>query len=228
MLTAQVEESRDPGAVRVLVVDDDEDTCRSTAMAIQLKGHEARTAFTGEEAITAAPGFAPDLVLLDLSMPDMDGLQLARALRQTTSLQEPVIAAVSGYASLAHKRLCANAGFDHYLTKPVDFAALEHLIRLANERVALQEDFANLKRQQAESFYTFCRSQLEFGGLVLDSVSVAPTEHALAKVQRLHEKIAAWVRKTPGFTEDQAATLRILLGGLQVRLTTILSRRQRQ
>jgi DNA-binding response OmpR family regulator len=227
MVTDQATVQADPGAMRVLVVDDDEDTCRSTAMALRLKGHDTRTAFTGQDAMTTAPSFLPELVLLDLSMPDMDGLQLARTLRQSASVPQPVIAAISGYESLFHKTLCAKAGFDHFLTKPVNFTALEHLLWLAGERVPSQEQFASLKRKQADTFYAFCRSQLEFAGLVLDSApqykEEASAERSLAQVRRLHDKITKWLEKPPELTEDQVVALRILLAGLRVRLTTLKS-----
>jgi len=221
MLNESASRAAEPDGARVLVVDDDEDTCRSTAMAIELKGHEARTAFSGRDAIAALPEFSPDLVLLDLSMPDMDGVQLARELRQRVVVPEPVIAAVSGYASIAHKRLCAKAGFDHYLTKPVDFTALEHLIQLANERAALQQDFDKLKRKHTDSFFAFCRSQVEFAGLVLDCMSAAPSERTIAKVERVHARLAGWLTRNPGFTDEQSASLQILLRGLEVRITTV-------
>ena len=225
MQTGQTEAPRNPHGVRVLVVDDDQDTCRSAAMVLQLKGHETRTAFSGREAITAASAFLPEVVLLDLSMPDMDGVELARAIRKTTSIEEPAIAAVSGYDSLFHKRLCAKAGFDYFLPKPVYPAELDLLILLASERDSPRENLAELKREHVAALLGFCRAQIEFAGLVLD---FAPTlrdralvERSLAKVQRLQEKLGLLVARSQGLTADQTAALQILLKGLQIRLTTM-------
>src|SRR4051794_13436545 len=108
------------GAFRVLVVDDYPDTCETTKSLLELKGHLVDIASSGQEAIRQFSAFRPDLVLLDLAMPDMDGIEVAQAIHQTQGIRKPIIAAMSGHSSLLHKRRCASAGFDYFLLKPVD------------------------------------------------------------------------------------------------------------
>lgn len=218
-----------PSAIRVLVVDDDEDICMTTANLLQWKGHEARSALTGEEAIRQVTSFSPDLVLLDISLPDMDGPAIARAIRNTAGIKDPVIAAVSGHADLMHKRRCAAAGFDHYLLKPVDPLALDQLMWLVDDRVARRENFLTLQRERLAVCYALARSQLEFFGLLLDSVAASrdPVSNArcLEKVQKMESRLTAYLANEIGFSEEQTSALQILLRGLRVRVTSVLADR---
>jgi CheY-like chemotaxis protein len=102
----------------VLVVDDDADTADSTAALLTLWGHEARVCRTGWEALAAAPGFGPQVVLLDLGLPRMDGCEVARRLRQR--MGAVVLAALTGYGDAPHAQQAREAGFDHLFVKPAD------------------------------------------------------------------------------------------------------------
>ena len=117
--------------MRVLVVDDDIDTTESTALLFQMQGHETKTARNGVAATEQTKVFCPDLILLDIAMPKMDGFQVLRELRDIPCAAESTIVAVTGYANVAERRQCAEAGFDLHFPKPLDFG------RIAATRVAL-------------------------------------------------------------------------------------------
>jgi len=105
---------------RILVVDDNVDTAESMAFLLRLKGHEIRVAHSGLTAIDAALSFAPEIVLLDIGLPGLDGYQVARKLRRHPSLAGAILVALTGYGQEEDRRLAREAGFDHHLTKPVD------------------------------------------------------------------------------------------------------------
>jgi DNA-binding response OmpR family regulator len=120
----------DPRAgLRILVADDDHDTVESMALLLGRQGHEILVAYDGLAALTLARRKQPDLVLLDLAMPKLDGYVVARELRLIPDFQHVVIACVSGYGSEADRACARDAGCDTHLLKPVAFAALEALIR---------------------------------------------------------------------------------------------------
>lgn len=108
------------GARRILVVDDNHDIAESLAMFLELDGHTVRLAHSGAEAESMAAEFAPDVALLDVGMPGMDGYQLARRLRELPATANAILVAVTGWGSQADKDKAMHAGFDHHLTKPVD------------------------------------------------------------------------------------------------------------
>jgi CheY-like chemotaxis protein len=107
-------------ATRVLVVDDSVDTVESTARLLRLHGHEIQTACDASEAIAVALSWRPEVVLLDLGLPDMDGYQVALRLRQEASFQGTVIIAVTGYGRPEDRRQSREAGIDLHLLKPVN------------------------------------------------------------------------------------------------------------
>ncbi len=111
----------------VLVVDDDPDSAEMLATLLALWGHHASTAFDGAAALAQTARLRPDVVLLDLGLPDADGLEIGRALRAST-MNRPRLIAVSGRASPEHRALSAAAGFDAHLVKPVDLSALQRLL----------------------------------------------------------------------------------------------------
>lgn len=107
-----------PKPLRVLVVDDDSDTVDTTSILLRLVGHQVETALNGRDAVARARNFEPQLVMLDVGMPAMDGYQTARDLQRLAS--PPVLIAVSGYGDVQTRRKAAEAGFDLCLTKPVE------------------------------------------------------------------------------------------------------------
>lgn len=109
---------------RVLVVDDNADAADSLAAVIQLSGHVAHVAYDATAALAAAETFVPEVALLDLGLPDVDGFELARRLRRQPQLERIRIVAVSGYGQAADRERTREAGFDAHFTKPVALDAL--------------------------------------------------------------------------------------------------------
>lgn len=116
-------------AARVLVVDDNVDSATGLAKLLKVRKHEVETAFDGETGLELARGFAPDLVLLDLNLPDTDGYELARKLRAEDCCRNSLLIAVTGYGSDQDRERAKVAGFDHYLMKPVDVDTILRLTR---------------------------------------------------------------------------------------------------
>ena len=121
--------------LRILVVDDDIDTVESTVTMLLLHGFSATGVVGGDGVSLATAGAAPDVVLIDLAMPGIDGLEVARRLRDGAAGTAPVLIAITGCGSEADRRDAAGAGFDLHLLKPVPPAALcELLARIAGDR----------------------------------------------------------------------------------------------
>jgi PAS domain S-box-containing protein len=114
---------------RVLVVDDNVDAASSVAMLLRLWGHEVALAHNGPDALRLAEEQEPEVVVLDIGLPILNGYEVARQLRQRPRLRETLLIAVTGYGQADDRRRSKAAGFDHHLTKPVDLAALEALLR---------------------------------------------------------------------------------------------------
>jgi CheY-like chemotaxis protein len=114
--------------LRILVVDDNVDAADSLALLLGLLGHVVRTAYNGSAAIQIAQAFLPQVVLLDLGLPRMDGYEVARRLRQESGLGEVVLIATTGFGREADRHRCQEVGFDHFLLKPFDLEALVPLL----------------------------------------------------------------------------------------------------
>ncbi|MDB6175668.1 MAG: hypothetical protein JWL59_4979 [Chthoniobacteraceae bacterium] len=114
---------------RILIVDDNTDSARSMAILQSRRGHVTRTAFTGPDALTAAAEFLPEVVLLDIGLPGMDGFEVARLLRRMPVMAGALLIAMTGYASAEDRHLAAQAGFDEHLIKPVDLETLRDWLR---------------------------------------------------------------------------------------------------
>jgi CheY-like chemotaxis protein len=131
-------------AVRVLLIDDDPDCANSTAMLLRHFGAKARTLFDPRLACDEARAFEPDLIMIDLSMPCLDGCTVACQLRASGQGKATRLVAVSGHSDPLHRALCAAAGFDEYLVKPVP---LERLVRLLNKASAAKNATGELVPQ---------------------------------------------------------------------------------
>ena len=103
-------------------------TARSLALVLRLAGHRVRVAHSGPAALEAVREEAPELVLLDIGMPGMDGYEVARRLRQEPALGGVVLVALTGWGQEQDRQRSRDAGFDHHLTKPADPAALHTLL----------------------------------------------------------------------------------------------------
>jgi len=115
-------------ACRILVVDDNHDAADATAMFLKLGGHEVKTVGNGSDALASAPVFEPDIVLLDIGLPGMDGYGVAGRLREITATRASCLIALTGYGQPADRERARQAGFDHHLTKPADPEELLELI----------------------------------------------------------------------------------------------------
>jgi CheY-like chemotaxis protein len=109
---------------RILIVDDNVDSAETLGLLLRLGGHEVRTAYDGQSALEIARLDRPEIVMLDIGMPRMDGLEVARRLREEVGLKDILLVAMTGYGQDEDRRRTEGAGFNTHLVKPVD---LEHL-----------------------------------------------------------------------------------------------------
>jgi CheY-like chemotaxis protein len=113
-----------PPPQRVLVVEDNEDCLMTMVELLHLRGVDVRSASNGGEALTVAQVFRPDVVLLDIALPVMDGYEVARALRADPRTSAALIIAVSGWGMVGEEQRCNAAGIDIHMLKPVAFQDL--------------------------------------------------------------------------------------------------------
>jgi signal transduction histidine kinase len=118
---------------RVLVVDDNADGAELLELALQTLGHDTRVAHDGPEALAAAKDFLPDVALLDIGLPGMNGYELARAMRDLLGDSTPVLVAVTGYGQDSDRKRSSAAGFAHHLVKPIDLEGVGALIASLKE-----------------------------------------------------------------------------------------------
>jgi hypothetical protein len=111
-------------ARRVLVVDDNVDAAESLAMLLRIDGHDVRTAHDGDAALREVEAFRPDVVLLDLGLPGMDGCETARRVRAGSGGEQVLLVAVTGWGQAEDRQRTRAAGFDHHLVKPLDAESL--------------------------------------------------------------------------------------------------------
>ena len=113
---------------RILVVDDLRDSTDSLAMMLRAKGHDVRTAYDGYEAVEVALQYRPDVVILDIGMPRLNGYDAARMIREQSGGDSPMLIALTGWGHDENRLRTKEAGFDHHLVKPVDPAVLTKLL----------------------------------------------------------------------------------------------------
>jgi CheY-like chemotaxis protein len=113
---------------RVLVADDNIDAAETLGMLLRLAGQEVVVAHGGVAAIEQALAHVPEIVVLDIGMPDVDGYEVCRRLRQEPSTQNALLIAVTGWGQDADRTRSHDAGFDHHFVKPVEWSTLEKLL----------------------------------------------------------------------------------------------------
>ncbi len=113
---------------RILVVDDNEDGAQSLAMLLEMLGNQVYTVYDGPQAVEAISLFHPDVVLLDIGLPTLNGYETARRLRSLPGARDALIIALTGWGQEEDRRRSREAGFDHHLVKPVDMHVLESLL----------------------------------------------------------------------------------------------------
>jgi PAS domain S-box-containing protein len=117
-------------ARRILIVDDNEDAADSLGMVLGLDGHQVLSAYTGAQALELAHSFKPEIVLLDIGLPGVDGYEVARRIRALAGLQTVHLVAITGYGQDADKARARAAGFADHLVKPVEFTALQRILTI--------------------------------------------------------------------------------------------------
>jgi CheY-like chemotaxis protein len=117
--------------LRILVVDDNRDSAETLTMLLELMGNEMSAAYDGEQAVAIANEIKPDVVLLDIGLPKMNGYEVARQIRQQPWGSNPILVAITGWGQTEDKDLSRESGFDHHLVKPVDH---DHLLKLIQKR----------------------------------------------------------------------------------------------
>lgn len=113
---------------RILVVDDNRDAADSLAMILRYAGADVRVVYDGFDALDAMPGCSPDIVLLDIGMPGLNGCDLARTIRSNPVHRNVLLVALTGWGQAADRLRSHEAGIDHHLVKPVDFEVLQELL----------------------------------------------------------------------------------------------------
>lgn len=121
---------------RILVVDDNHDSALSLAMMLSIMGHETRTAHDGESAVDTAESFLPEIVLLDIGLPKLNGYEVAQRIREREWGTSMFLIAVTGWGQEEDRQRSSEVGLNVHMVKPVEPAALERL-------------FAELRRKQA-------------------------------------------------------------------------------
>jgi signal transduction histidine kinase/CheY-like chemotaxis protein len=126
-ITATTPKSR-PASRRILIVDDNLDAASSLHLLLKSDGHDVRTASTGVAAVELAACYRPEVVLLDIGLPEMDGYEVAKRIRHQPGGEDIMLVAVTGWGQADDRRRASDAGFDIHLTKPVEHAVLMKLL----------------------------------------------------------------------------------------------------
>jgi CheY-like chemotaxis protein len=110
------------------VVDDNEDSVLSFSILLTASGHDVRTAHDGPTAVQVAQDYRPDVVLLDIGLPGLNGYEVAKRIRQNPVLKNVMLVALTGYGQLSDQQMSREAGFNHHLVKPADFAKVQLIL----------------------------------------------------------------------------------------------------
>lgn len=121
---------------RILVVDDNDASAKTLGWTLELIGHEVALAHDAQSAMETAQSFQPNVILLDIGLPDMNGYDTCRLMRQTPDTKNSVIIAQTGWGQEEHRRRSKEAGFDHHLVKPIQIQMLKELLAsLGKQRI---------------------------------------------------------------------------------------------
>ncbi len=117
-----------PRRRRILVADDNVDSARSLGRLLELYGNDVSTAHNGLQAVEAAEAFQPEVILLDIAMPELNGYEACLRIRELPWGKNAILVAMTGYGQDEDKRQSHEAGFDLHLVKPVDMGAIKKLL----------------------------------------------------------------------------------------------------
>jgi CheY-like chemotaxis protein/uncharacterized protein YbcI len=184
-------------AFRVLVVDDDRDGADTLGMVVEELGNQVHVTYGGTSALDVATLFRPDLMLIDLSMPDMDGCRLVARFRQIPDFAQTQIVAITGHADAGHKSLALKAGFDKVLFKPVALteiravlAGVVHVVPLADQSLQPVNRRASLPAERRLSMNEARRIRKDRESRVLTQ---AESEAAICEgIVRFQEDYLGW------------------------------------
>ena len=123
-------------SLRVLVVDDNVDAAQALKMLLKASGHDVRTVHDGPATLEAVLDYRPNVVLLDIGLPGMNGLEVAKQLRRQPDLGSVVLVAMTGYGQESDRQRSQEAGFDHHLVKPADFGKLHQILATVAEQAS--------------------------------------------------------------------------------------------
>jgi signal transduction histidine kinase/CheY-like chemotaxis protein len=123
-----------PSSLKVLVVDDNVDAATVLEMLLGKSGHRVWKAHTGPAALAAALDYRPDVILLDIGLPELDGFEVAKRIRQQPALHDIVLVAMTGYGGETDRQRSQEAGFDHHLAKPADFGKVQQILATVSEK----------------------------------------------------------------------------------------------
>jgi two-component system OmpR family response regulator len=143
-VTAETGEEK---SFRILVVDDNRDAANSLHVILRTWGYDCRVAYDGSSGLEEARVYLPDCLVLDINMPRMDGLSMARRVRQQPGLEHAKLIALTAYSDAHHSERIRQAGFDHHLVKPADLAELQRILEMLNEIMRLTSRTEELARQ---------------------------------------------------------------------------------
>jgi CheY-like chemotaxis protein len=127
-------------ALNILIVDDNADAADTLSMYLDSVGHQLQVAYEGHRGLALAEEAAPDVLLLDIGLPDLDGYQLAQRIRALPQTAHATLIALTGYGQDSDRERSIAAGFDHHLTKPVDVEALVRLLTSELERPSARDE----------------------------------------------------------------------------------------
>jgi CheY-like chemotaxis protein len=116
------------GTMRVMIVEDNEALAQTTGWLIEMIGYDYKLAANGKEALAAYAEYKPDVFMIDIGLPGMNGYDLCRELKSRTDIGQAIFIAQTGWGEAEHRRLTAEAGFDHHLVKPLYLETLESLL----------------------------------------------------------------------------------------------------
>lgn len=124
--------------LHILVIDDDQDTADTLTLLLQTAGHDADAAYDASTAVALAESNPPGLVFLDLAMPRVDGIALARQLRRLPGMEQAVLVCLTGYSAAEYEKKALEAGCDVFMLKPANPVEVERIARqVADDAAAL-------------------------------------------------------------------------------------------
>jgi len=128
-----------PQKYRILIVDDNESCAITMKLTMEILGHTAQMAIDGPSAIELAKMFQPEIVLLDIGLPGMNGYEICQAMRKEPSLQDTIFIAQTGWGQKEHRKRSKEAGFNYHLVKPIDIQALKNILLVLGKSKILGE-----------------------------------------------------------------------------------------